>query len=181
MDTETTNAQRANAAAEAIAAEGETVTARAVRTRAGVSMKIATDAAREWNNVAAQTAEVPDLPDVVLTRFQAAWREAVVLARAELAEQRVGWEQRVRDAENDRDVLETDLAAVEEQQDTERAARAAMAAAHAEQLEELEDQLSTLRTRADRAEARVEAVEAERDRLILERDAAIEEARSLER
>lgn len=102
MDTETTNSQRAAAAAEALAAAGEAVTARAVRANAGVSMKIATDAAREWNDTAVQGVEVPELPGTVLMRFQAAWKEAVILARAELADQRAGWEQRVRDAEQGR-------------------------------------------------------------------------------
>lgn len=94
-----TSQQRAELAAEELAAEGGPVTARTVRQRARVDMTVAAAVARAWKEREAATAAVPPIPDIVQTRVEALWREAVGAAREEHAADREGWEWRLRTAE----------------------------------------------------------------------------------
>lgn len=172
---EPTAEQRAAEAAERLAAEGVSVTARAVRERSGVRMTVATEAARAWNEQEAQAEAVPAPPTAVETRFTAIWREAVTIARQEFAETRAGWRTRVEQAEAEREALAGEVAQVEAERDetrrdlTQAREEAATAAARAA------EDLTAQRSRADKAEARADAVEAERDRLIAERDRLLAE------
>lgn len=156
---EQTPEERAVAAAESLAAEGLTVTARSVRDRSGVRMAIASEAARAWNEQQSKDDDVPEAPAAVQARFAALWREAVTVARAEFAEARAGWEAKIAKAKEDADAMAEDLGKVEDERD-----KALKAASDAEQ------EVTTQRSRADKAEGRAETLEGERDRLIGERD-----------
>ncbi|MEW1808450.1 DNA-binding protein [Pseudarthrobacter sp. NPDC080039] len=182
MDEQQTPVLRAAGAAEALAAEGIAVTARAVRERSGVRMTVAADAARAWNEREALAEAVPEPPAAVQVRFAALWREAVVLARGEFAEARAGWHAKLEQAEAERKALAEEIEQVEIERDQARAEvgavrdqvaverdRAAAAAASAAEA------LGELRSRADKSEARAQAVEGERDRLISERDRLLAE------
>lgn len=151
-------------------------------------MSVAADVAREWNQREQSKGDVPSVPDALRTRFDAIWAEAVVLARAEHAAEREGWQQRLTQLEAERDALTDDLAKAEDALDSavtdakvqqqEAQQLAERARAEAEQRAQLTaDELAGERSRADRAEARAEALVEERDRLIGERDRATQEAR----
>ena len=178
---------RAAEAAEALSAEGVVVTARAVRARSGVRMTVAAEAARVWNERESQAGAVPDLPAVVQARFTAVWREAFTAARAEFEQARAGWLAKVAQVEAERDGLAEEIehaeAAREEALRETVTVREQAAQAAAESAEVVAGE----RSRADKAEARLEAVGAERDRVIGERDreqvrreAAENEAKRLE-
>lgn len=172
---EQTAEQRAAAAAEQLAAEGSTVTARAVRERSGVRMTVATEAARAWNEQEAQAEAVPEVPAAVESRLTAIWREAVTVARQEFAEARTGWRTRVEQAEAERDALAGAVAQVEAERDEAHRALSQLRDAAASAAAAAAADLTSQRSRADKAEARAEAVEAERDRLIAERDRLLAE------
>lgn len=150
---------RAAAAAEALAAEGVAVTARAVRERSGVRMALAAEAARAWNDQQSTEQAIPEAPPAVQARFTALWREAVTFARAEFAEARSGWQEKIAKAEQERNDMADDLGTAEDERD-----KALKAVAKADET------IAAQRSRADKAEGRAEALEAERDRLIGERD-----------
>lgn len=63
--------QRAAAAAEQLAAEGQPVTARTVRERASVMTSIAAQAAKAWNEAQLANTQAPDIPPAVATRLEA--------------------------------------------------------------------------------------------------------------
>jgi len=157
--------EKAARAAEELVAEGKPITARAVRERAGVSMAVATDAARTWNERAAELESVPDLPDDVQARFEGVWRAAYVAARKEFDEARAAWVSRYETAQKDVAALTKSVSELEEQlareqeevREEQRAMRNEMTAAHA---------------RAAKAEGALEAVTAERDRLLVELESA---------
>lgn len=156
---EQTPEDRAAAAAEILAAEGVPVTARAVRERSGVRMSLAAEAARAWNDQQSTEQAVPEAPPAVQARFTALWREAVAFARAEFAEARAGWQEKISKAEQERNDMADDLGKAED--DRDKALKAVTKA---------EGATATERSRADKAEGRAEALEAERDRLLGERD-----------
>jgi len=148
------------------------VTARAVRQRAQVAMTVAAEAARAWNEAQAEAEAVPEVPEVVTRRFEAAWREAVTTAREEFAEARSGWQTRLETADAELgdlaklvETLEAELAEV-----NDAAQRAKEEAQQAR--EGLQEQIVEHRSRADRAEAKVEVLTEERDRLLAEREKA---------
>lgn len=145
-------------AAEALAAEGGTVTARAVRERAGVAMGVAAEAAREWKAAAAEGQGVPPFPPVVQARVEGLWAEAVRAARAEHDQAVDGWKRQLRQMETERDEA---IAAVDEQ-----------AVAAKVQLEAAEASIAELReqVRALGEDARREREEADRVRQDLQRD-----------
>ncbi|MCY0905795.1 DNA-binding protein [Arthrobacter sp. H14-L1] len=187
--------QRAAEAAEALAAGGTAVTARAVRERSGVRMTVAAEAARSWNEREAQAEAVPAPPAAVEARFVALWREAVAVARGEFVEARTGWHATVEQAQAEHDAAVEDVERAETERDAlagrlEDAGRLHASAyealttardeARAETLTAREQAaaaeirngaaLAEQRSRADKAEARAEAVAGERDRLLAERD-----------
>ncbi|MBG0741073.1 DNA-binding protein [Paeniglutamicibacter antarcticus] len=195
MTEQQTPEQRAAEAAEALAAGGTAVTARAVRERSGVRMTVAAEAARSWNEREAQTEAVPEPPAAVEARFIALWREAVTFSRGEFVEARTGWHATVEQARAERDAAVEDVERAETERDAlaerlEDAGRlhasayealtAARDEARAETLAAREqgvaaetrsrEVLAGQRSRADKAEARAEAVAGERDRLLAERD-----------
>lgn len=180
---EVTPAQRAEAAAEELAAEGLGVTAAAVRERSGVRMATASNVAKAWKEREKQSKDQPaePVPDWLLARFQAsiqaAWHEARTLSHTEFGDARAGWEAKLAAAE--REVLKLTAAVEDVERECERieiearagSERAAeeLAAAHAQAAEQAEAhaaQLAAERSRADRAEGALEAVTAERDRLL---------------
>ena len=179
---EQTPTQRAEAAAEELAADGQAVTARAVRAASGVRMAVAAEAARAWNERVDQEGQVPDMPAAFGVRAEAMWRATYALARDEFAAERSGWEGRVVLAEQeagqlraDVDEMEVQLAAAQEaaaqvskqadelrrdlaRVEGESSARKAEAEQFRVEVREVRAQLDNERTRADRAEARAEAL-----------------------
>ncbi|GAA4422684.1 hypothetical protein GCM10023169_17420 [Georgenia halophila] len=162
---------KAARAAEELAAEGNPVTNRAVRERARVSMAVAAEAARVWNELAAEQESVPDFPDDVRARFDGIWRAAYVAARQEFDEVRAGWVSRVETAQKDAAALTKAVAELEEQlaQEREEAHQAQRTAA---------GELAEAQARAAKAEGTLEAVTAERDRLLTELESARKTASS---
>lgn len=155
-DVPTTPEQRAQQAAEEVAAQGRRVTARAIRETAGVSMAVATAAARTWNET--QGAEdVPPVPDAVQLRVAGLWREAVTAARVEHEAARQGWEAQLADARAEARELETALEDVESRVEQLR-----------REVADLQAQVQGQRSRADRAEARVEAEQVRMEELRVE-------------
>jgi small-conductance mechanosensitive channel len=138
-------------------------------------MTVAAEAARVWNEREIEARAVPDPSPAVAARFAALWCEAVTVARAEFAEARSGWRNRVGQVEAEREALAADVEQVETERDEARqdaaAVREQAAVASATAAVELVGQ----RSRADKAEARAEAVEGERDRLVVERDGLLAE------
>ncbi|MDO5067432.1 MAG: DNA-binding protein [Propionibacteriaceae bacterium] len=141
----TTPEQRAQQAAEEIAAAGKRVTARAIRTAAGVSMTVAAAAARTWNEQE-EAQDAPPVPETVQLRLTGVWREAVAAARAEHEAARQGWETQLAAAQAEGRELESALEDIESRAEQLRL-----------KVEDLQAQLQGQRTRADRAEARAEA------------------------
>lgn len=175
--------EKAARAAEELAAEGLNVTAASVRERAGVGMAKAAAAAKEWkerekNVEHGSTDPVPErLQTRFLAVFEGAWREARALSRAEFNEARAGWEAKLLASEGE--VIKLTAVVDELEQECERIESEARGAAQvaveevaaaraltAEQAEEHASQLAAERSRADRAEGALEAVTAERDRLL---------------
>lgn len=145
---EKTPQERAAEAAEALAAEGNPVTARAVQQRAQVSMNVASPVAREWNEAQAQSREVPPVPDSVTLRVQGLWREAVEAARGEHQVERDGWAARLASAEEERDGALEDVGRAQAQLD-----------AAATRIAELEALVEQVRATVGEAEARTAAAE----------------------
>ncbi|MEL7978394.1 DNA-binding protein [Isoptericola sp. F-RaC21] len=178
--------QRAAEAAEALAAAGHAVTARAVRERTavngpGVRTAVAAAAAREWKEREDAARTIPDRPEELERPFDVIWRTAHTLAEAAYVDERTGLQAKVQQAQDERDALARDLENVEAELDEARHALdevRAGAQAAAEQARERADEaaaaaaaaLAAERSRADRAEASLAAVEAERDRTMAERD-----------
>ena len=151
---EQTPIQRAEAAAEALAAAGEAVTGRSVRAAAGVKMTVAVDAARAWNEREAREGQIPDMPPAAVARATGMWREAYTLARDLFVAERTGWEGRIEALEQDAAQLTADL----DDMETQRDAAQAMADAATQQAD-------ALRSRLTRSEAQLEDRQAEADRL----------------
>lgn len=145
---EATPQDRAASAAEALAAEGNPVTARAVQQRARVSMTIAAAVARDWNSKQAEMQAVPDIPEAINARVQSLWREAVLAARAEHDTDREGWASKIRGITDERDGALED-ADRERQRADELEAELASAA----------DRIAGLETQLHRAQAEVAAAE----------------------
>jgi hypothetical protein len=176
---ERTPEERAMHAAEALATDGHQVSARAVRERAGVSMAVAAAAAKAWNAGAAAAPEAPELPSALLTRFEATWREAFLAARAEFDAERSALHE---EAQTEVARLTEIVINLEHELDEQRSTAKDAAAQAAKELKELRDRLeaeireqaalvATERSRADKAEGALEAVTAERDRLLSDIDA----------
>lgn len=166
-------------AAEALTAEGGTVTARAVRERAGVAMTVAVQAAREWKAAAAEGQGVPPVPDVVQARAEGLWAEAVRVARAEHDQAVDGWKRQLRQMETERDEA---IAAVDEHAVAARVQQEAAEAAIAglrEQVRALGEDARREREEADRVrqdlgKAREEAAEARGQATVLREQLARE-------
>ncbi len=179
---EQTPTERAEVAAEELAAGGKAVTARAVRAASGVRMTVAAEAARAWNEQVDQEGQVPGMPAAFAARSEAMWRATYALARDAFAAERAGWEGRVMLAEQeagqlraDVDEMEAQLAAAQEavaeagkqvdelrrdlaRVEGESSARKAEAEHLRVEAREVRARLDNERTRADRAEARAEAL-----------------------
>lgn len=164
--------ERARVAADELTAAGETVTARAVRERAGVSMTVAAQIAREWKTSAEAERATPEIPARVQVRVEGLWKEAIDTARDEFEAERQGWQRRLEETREERDGLIKDVATfeikIEELQALLEAAR------HEAQtsVAGLEKTLRSITSRADRAEAQVQVLQEERDRLIQENQAS---------
>ena len=158
--------ERARVAADELSAEGEMVTARAVRSRAEVSMAVAAQIAREWKTAAETERAIPEIPSRVQVRVEGLWKEAIETVRKEFETERQGWQTRLEELSQERDELIKEVTNLEtktsELQDTITAAHQENAAT----IKGLEAALTTVTSRADRAEAQVEALQVERDRLI---------------
>lgn len=161
------------------AAEGASVTSRAVRERSGVKMVVAADAARVWNEETARATAVPDLPQAVQLRLEGIWAEAFTAARLEFDDARAGWTSRIQHLEDE--VRDLTSAVSDAEQATERAEAAAAKAADraaielavaqraaTERIQDATDLLADTASRADGAEGALGAVTAERDRLLTE-------------
>lgn len=158
--------EKAETAAEELAAEGKKVTARNVRARAGVAMQVAHAAAQAHNKMTKGDQNVPDVPELVQRRLESVWREAYGAARADFSASRAGWEKAVTLAEEQ--AAELALLVEEMEGETE-----VLAATSREEAERAADQLAAAqalivleRSRADKAEGALTAVTAERDRLV---------------
>lgn len=182
---------KAARAAEELAAAGVSVTAAAVRERSGVRMATAAAAAKAWKEQEKKVGDesLEPVPEQLQARFlialEAVWREARAVSRAEYDEARAGWETRIAAAEAETaklviaveeleqhgEQLEADAAEASQRAAEEVSASRAQAA---EQAQEHATELAAARTRADRAEGALEAVTAERDRLLAQIDASRE-------
>lgn len=110
----TTPQEKARAAADALAARGQGVTARSVRTEAGVNMNVAAQVAAEWNATAtSKESKIPEVPETVQARVKGIWSDAYSAATASFAATRAGLEQRAKAAEEERDALIGDVADLE--------------------------------------------------------------------
>lgn len=165
------------AAAEVLAAKGEPVTARSVRSAAGVQMAVAAEVAREWKARETAAAAVPPVPEVVQARLVGVWAEAVRAARAEHEQAVEGWRAQVEQVEAERveAISAADDQAVVAQHDAEQAAEAitALQAQLDEQSsihDSLRHELDTAST--ERAAAREEAAEARGQASVLREEIA---------
>ncbi len=113
-------AQRAAEAAEALAAQGHAVTARAVKQTAKVMTDVAAAAAREWNETQASRMAVPDAPSAWTARVDALWPEAYRVAHQAFDDERSGLLARLTAAEAERDETAADLDRVEAERDQAR-------------------------------------------------------------
>ena len=158
--------ERARVAADELSAEGEMVTARAVRSRAEVSMAVAAQIAREWKTAAETERAIPEMPGRVQVRVEGLWKEAIETVRDEFETERQGWQARLEELSQERDDLIKEVTSLEakttELQDVIDTLRKENAAA----VKGLEKALTAATSRADRAEAQVEVLQVERDRLI---------------
>lgn len=157
---------RARDAAEALEAEGVTVTARAIQARAGVRMSAAAQAAREHAAMIEAAGAIPEMPAAVVGRAAAIWREAVIHARTAFSEDKAGWSARLDAAEREVDDLREDLAEADRARvDAVEGAKAAAAAAKkdsaakAAEIIELRENLAAARDLARAADRRREAAE----------------------
>ncbi len=173
---EQTPAGRAEQAVRDLADQGQAVTARAVQQAAGVKMQVALAAVQAHRADEQATAAVPPAPGEVMARFDAAWRVAVLAARAELDVEREGWTARLAAAEQAAADLGVALAESETARQQAEQATTAARAAHeqdradaAQAAREHDEALAAQRSRADRAEGQAEMLTAERDRLLAER------------
>lgn len=164
--------ERARVAADELTAAGETVTARAVREKAGVSMTVAAQIAREWKTSAEAERATPEIPTRVQVRVEGLWKEAIDTARHEFEAERQGWQRRLEETTEERDDLIKDVAIFETEV---RKLEVLLETTHAEALAraaDLEEVLRSVTSRADRAEAQVQVLQEERDRLIQENQAS---------
>lgn len=164
--------ERARIAADELTAAGETVTARAVREKAGVSMTVAAQVAREWKTSAEAERSIPEIPKRVQVRVEGLWKEAIDTVRDEFEAERQGWQQRLEETIEERDGLIKDIATLETEVgefqtllETVRTEALASAA-------DLNETLRSVSSRADRAEAQVHSLQEERDRLIQDNQAS---------
>lgn len=153
--------QKARAAAEALGAEGEKVTARTVAARAGVRLSAGNIAAREWNEAQASAVPIPPAPEPVLRRFEAMWREAITAARFEHDEARAGWEAKVQTAQDEVAELGKDLERIEAERETARAQVTTLEA----EVRRLTQEVAEQRSRADTQTGTAIALADERSRL----------------
>lgn len=150
MSDDTIPQERAEAAAEALAADGKAVTVRAVREISGVSTNVAADAAKNWNaQHAAALAELP-VPEAVNRRFKGMWNDAVEAVRAEHQAERDGWAANISVLEGERDAATQDTIKVEERLDQAEA-----------RIAELEEAVKRAEAEAAQAHARVTEAEAQ--------------------
>lgn len=163
---------RAARAAEELAAAGNQVSARAVRERSGVRMNIAAEAARAWNERAAEQQNVPEIPDEVRTRLDGIWRTAYVAARQDFDKARAGWVKKVETVEEDAAELTKTVAELEQRIEQERDESQKARSAAAQELAEARTESAEAQTRAAKLEGALEAVTAERDRLLTELQAS---------
>lgn len=166
MDTEAH--ERARIAADELSAEGEMVTARAVRSRAEVSMAVAAQISREWKMAAETERAIPEIPSRVQVRVEGLWKEAVEAAREEFEAERQGWQVRLEEVGQERDELIKEATHLETRAVELQEKIATLRNEGAATVKGLEEALATVTTRADRAEAQVEVLQAERGRLIQE-------------
>lgn len=169
--------RRAAEAAEALAAEGKSVTNRAVRERAGVAMAVAAEAVKVWNDRVAEQSQAPEPPDTVLARFAGIWREAYTAAGNHFAVERDGLMVKIRASDEEIRSLTQDLSESDSRVG-ELAVALEQARTEIEQgTHDAEQALVAERARADRAEGALEAVTAERDRLLAQLEAARSKSR----
>ena len=153
MITDKTPEERAADAAEALDAEGQKVTMRAIAKRAGVRATVANAAAQEWNARVAEMAATPEVPEVITTRFTAIWREAYQMARVMFDDERAGLLSRVAESDDERAQFAADVTRLEAELD---AAKEALATAEAR----AQLQLDAATARATEAETVAAAAEA---------------------
>lgn len=150
---EQTSQQRAEQAAEELAAEGAVVTARTVRQRARVDMGVAAAAARAWKGREAQAREVPAVPDQVLARMEAVWRAAIESARDEHEAERDGWAARIKAAEDESRALAEEVDRAEGERDEAREAARIEGDQLRARITELEKEVTRDREAAEKAVA----------------------------
>ncbi len=160
MGEQQTSQQRAEAAAEALAAEGSPVTARTVRQRARVDMGAAAAAARAWKEREAELRDVPAMPDAVLARMEGVWREAFSAARDEHQAERDGWAAQLAAVEAERDALGEDVDRAEAERDEARAAGETVAEELRARITQLENQFAAERATAEASAVAAAAAEA---------------------
>jgi len=111
---------KAVAAAENLAMDGQAVTVRAVRSLARVTTAVAAQAARQWNEENPGGLPPVPMPDLVRARVEALWAEAVSVARSEWVDARDFMEGKVAEAEAEVDSLSEDIARLDAELDSTR-------------------------------------------------------------
>ena len=160
--------ERARIAADELSSVGEIVTARAVRSRAQVSMAVAAQISREWKMAAKSERAIPEIPSRVQVRVEGLWKEAVEAVREEFEAERQGWQVRLGEVGQERDELIKESTHLETRVGELQENMVAIRNEDAATMKGLETALASVTTRADRAEAQVEALQLERERLIEE-------------
>lgn len=169
-DTDTPEA-RAEAAARDLSDRGLPVTARAVRSAAGVRMSIASETAKAWNDAAAETdtLQVPDAPQDVTARLAAIWNDAYRAAHTAFIPERDRLAKELKAARADVTSLTDDMVTVENERD-----RLADTVTKLKTIvDATEERIAALSQTTRDAELRLEATEWERDRLANQVDALI--------
>lgn len=155
-------ADRARSVAEAIAAEGKPVTARAIKTRAGVATDVASDAARVWNDEQAALVAIPAAPAAWLSRLEALWPSAYNEARATFSDEKAGILGRLDIAQAEQADLTAELAEMRQDLDSARLdcqRERDLREQATEQISRLETELADARENLARAQAQAAAAE----------------------
>src|SRR5699024_1535284 len=123
---------------------------------------VAAKVAREWKAQTAAAEAVPEMPDVVQTRVEGLWAEAVRAARAEHEQAVAGWQAQISQVEEERDEA---LAAIDEQAEAARVEH-----------ERLQTENTRLQTEVDRLTGEYQQTREDLEAMRVERAAAREEA-----
>lgn len=166
---------------EKLEAEQRRVTALSVREEARVQMKVAAQAAAEFNALKSAETAIPPVPETLGVRLAGIWREAYCAARGEFDAERRGWKADLDEMTSRIEALQAAIIVAEEEKErveTLRNASDAQARALSEQLHTAEGELRDARTELEKTGIRIQDLTAARDQL--QAELTEERARSTE-